>query len=64
MIISTSVNYAETRKYIAKERLSGSKRFARQNITIAAWSVLSPVDQLALNMLKLEGEFRWRPKRR
>ena len=62
MIISTSVNYAETRKYIAKERAIRLKRFARQNLTIAAWSVLSPVDQLALNMLKLEGEFPLAPK--
>ncbi|MEP8704297.1 hypothetical protein [Enterobacter roggenkampii] len=62
MIISTSVNYAETRKYIAKERAIRLKRFACQNITIAAWSVLSPVDQLALNMLKLEGEFPLAPK--
>lgn len=62
MIVSTSVNYAEMRKYIANDRTFRLKSFAGQNIAIAAWSNLSPVEQLALNMLKLEGEFPLAPK--
>ena len=34
----------------------------RKNVAIAAWSAITPLEQPALNMLKLEGEFPLAPK--
>lgn len=57
-----SIHYFETRKFIAKERDIHLKAYARKNVAIAAWSAITPLEQPALNMLKLEGEFPLAPK--
>lgn len=56
------IHYAETRKFIAKEREINLQAYARKNVAIAAWSAITPLEQPALNMLKLEGEFPLVPK--
>lgn len=62
MMASVPKHYVDTRKYIAKSREVKLKTYARKNIAIAAWSVITPLEQPALNMLKLEGEFPLAPK--
>ncbi|WP_188512030.1 hypothetical protein [Enterobacter hormaechei] len=57
-----NIHYAETRKFIAKEQEINLKAYARKNIAIAAWSAITPLEEPALNMLKLEGEFPLAPK--
>ncbi len=57
-----NIHYFETRKFIAKEREINLKAYARKNVAIAAWSIITPLEQPALNMLKLEGEFPLAPK--
>lgn len=57
-----NIHYAETRKFIAKEQEINLKAYARKNMAIAAWSSITPLEQPALNMLKLEGEFPLAPK--
>ena len=57
-----NIHYAETRKFIAKEQEINLKTYARKNMAIAAWSSITPLEQPALNMLKLEGEFPLAPK--
>ncbi|HDS6852605.1 TPA: hypothetical protein QH025_002855 [Enterobacter cancerogenus] len=59
---NATLHYFETRKFIEKERENNLKAYARKNIAIAAWSVITPLEQPALNMLKLEGEFPLAPK--
>ena len=48
-----NIHYAETRKFIAKEQEINLKAYARKNMAIAAWSSITPLEQPALNMLKL-----------
>lgn len=62
MYNSALINYAEIRKYIAKQQEISLKHYACQNIALAAWSSITPVEKLALNMLNLEGEFPQAPK--
>lgn len=62
MAFSMPVHYAETRKYIAKQHEFALKRYARKHLAIAAWSVITPLEQPALNLLNLEGEFPLAPK--
>ncbi|MEN0631836.1 hypothetical protein [Klebsiella aerogenes] len=62
MVLSATVCYAEIRKYIAKSWEVELKTYARKNIALAAWNALTPLEQPALNMLKLEGEFPLAPK--
>lgn len=53
-------HYMETRLLIAARQEYRVVSFARGNITLAGWSVLTPpkaTKELALRMLKLEGEF-------
>lgn len=53
-------HYMETRLLIAAEQEYKVVSYARGNITLAGWSVLTPpkaTKELALSMLKLEGEF-------
>jgi hypothetical protein len=53
-------HYMETRLLIAARQEYKVVSFARGNITLAGWSVLTPpkaTKELALRMLKLEGEF-------
>ncbi|KLP95677.1 hypothetical protein [Enterobacter asburiae] len=53
-------HYTETRLLIAARQEYRVVSHARSNITLAGWSVLTPpkaTKELALNMLKLEGEF-------
>jgi len=57
-----NIHYAETRKFMAKEQEINLKTYARKNMAIAAWSSITPLEQPALNMLKLEGEFPLAPK--
>lgn len=59
---SAQIHYAEMRKFIALSQEYHLKDYARQNIIIAGWSVITPLEQPALNMLKLEGEFPLAPK--
>ncbi|MDU4841190.1 hypothetical protein ACP4QI_011105 [Leclercia sp. TB492] len=62
MLHDASIHYFETRKFIAKQRDINVKAYARKNVAIAAWSAITPLEQPALNMLKLEGEFPLAPK--
>lgn len=53
-------HYMETRLLIAAQQEYKVVSYARGNITLAGWSVLTPpkaTKELALSMLKLEGEF-------
>ena len=53
-------HYMETRLLIAARQEYKVVSYARGNITLAGWSVLTPpkaTKELALSMLKLEGEF-------
>lgn len=53
-------HYTETRLLIAARQEYKVISYARDNIILAGWSVLTPpkaTKELALNMLKLEGEF-------
>jgi len=59
---SAQIYYAEMRKFIALSQEYHLKEYARQNIIIAGWSMITPLEQPALNMLKLEGEFPLAPK--
>lgn len=59
---SSVTHYAEIRKFIARSREYHLKKYARKNIVIAGWSIITPLEQPALNMLKLEGEFPLAPK--
>ncbi|WP_313124690.1 hypothetical protein [Pseudescherichia sp.] len=59
---SSRVHYAEMRKLIAMSRECYLRKYAQQNIIIAGWSVITPLEQPALNMLKLEGQFPLAPK--
>lgn len=59
---SSRVHYAEMRKLIAMSRECYLREYAQQSIIIAGWSVITPLEQPALNMLKLEGEFPLAPK--
>lgn len=60
--VSTRKHYEETRVAIAKEREEQLKQYARRHLIIAGWATLTPLDEPALNMLKLEGEFPLAPK--
>ncbi|WP_049071220.1 hypothetical protein [Klebsiella michiganensis] len=59
---SALVHYAEMRKFIALSQEYHLKQYARKNVIIAGWSVITPLEQPALNLLKLEGEFPLAPK--
>jgi len=59
---NASIHYFETRKFIAKQHEINLQAYARRNVAIAAWSAITPLEQPALNMLKLEGEFPLAPK--
>lgn len=53
-------HYTETRLLIAGRQEYNVVNYARRNIILAGWSLLTPpkaTRELALNMLKLEGEF-------
>ncbi|MCU6159316.1 hypothetical protein KWI07_02645 [Enterobacter bugandensis] len=53
-------HYIETRILIAARQEYKVVSYARRNIILAGWSILTPpkaTKELALNMLKLEGEF-------
>lgn len=62
MVLCAPVCYAEVRKYVAKLREAELKTYARKHLAIAAWTALTPLEQPALKMLKLEGEFPLAPK--
>ena len=62
MIHDANIHYFNARKFIAKEREINLKAYARKNMAITAWSSITPLEQPALNMLKLEGEFPLAPK--
>lgn len=62
MFHNASIHYCETRKFIAKEREINLTAYARKNMAIVAWSAITPLEQPALNMLRLEGEFPLAPK--
>lgn len=57
MFASANSFYLDVRKNIADRKLYHIKKYAREYLTIAAWSTVAPVDDIALKMLKLEGEF-------
>lgn len=62
MFHGASIHYFETRKFIAKQHEINLQTYARKNMAIAAWSAITPLEQPALNLLKLEGEFPLAPK--
>ncbi|WP_024560614.1 hypothetical protein ACP26E_07950 [Franconibacter pulveris 601] len=62
MIANGLRHYTETRLLIAARQEYNVVSYARGYITLAGWSVLTPTADLALNMLKLEGEFPLAPK--
>ncbi|ELW1647680.1 hypothetical protein KI694_00120 [Enterobacter oligotrophicus] len=59
---NTVRHYYETRIYNEKVREYGLKQYAQMRLFLAGWSTLSTLDEPALNMLKLEGEFPLAPK--
>lgn len=62
MFVSAEYHLAESKKLIADWQRYNLKSYASQHLKIAAWSLVSPVNDLALKMLKLEGEFPLAPK--
>ena len=54
--------YFENRKDIEEWELYYMRKYAWQHLVIAGWSSLAPLDNIALQMLKLEGEFPLAPK--
>jgi len=61
-ITSGARHYEETRVAIEKEHEYNLKMYARDYLVIAGWNSLTPLEEPALNMLKLEGEFPLAPK--
>ena len=60
MAYNANRHYIETRLLIAARQEYKVVSYARSNIILAGWSILTPpkaTKELALNMLKLEGEF-------
>lgn len=55
-------HYDETRLFHQKNREYGLKQYAHMRLVIAGWSTVTPLDEPALNMLKLEGDFPLAPK--
>ncbi|EKM5066888.1 hypothetical protein PUZ93_003949 [Cronobacter turicensis] len=55
-------HYSETRLLIADTQEYKLKTYARLHLILAGWSALTPLEEPALNMLKLEGEFPLVPK--
>ncbi|MFS7198461.1 hypothetical protein AB6866_21470 [Rahnella inusitata] len=62
MFVSAEYHLEESKKLIADWQKFSLKSYASQHLKIAAWSLVSPVNDLALKMLKLEGEFPLAPK--
>lgn len=62
MVVNGFRHYQETRLLIAARQEYNVVSYARGYITLAGWSVMTPKTDLALNMLKLEGEFPLAPK--
>ena len=54
--------YRESKVEISKWRLYHMKKYARKHLTIAGWSSITPINNIALQMLKLEGEYPLSPK--
>lgn len=59
---STERHYKECRREIAKTRENDLKTYANNSLTVAGWAVLTPLEEPALSLLKLEGEFPLAPK--
>lgn len=62
MLASTTDYYRESRIKIAEWQLYNVKNYAGKHLAIAGWSSLTPINNIALQMLKLEGEFPLAPK--
>lgn len=62
MFVSAEYYLEESKKMIADWQKYDLKKYASQYLKIADWSLVSPVNDLALKMLKLEGEFPLAPK--
>jgi hypothetical protein len=62
VVEATPKHYEETLLFIAKKREQELTAYARSLLVIAGWSMLTPLEDPALNMLKLEGEFPQAPK--
>lgn len=62
MFVNAEYYLEASKKEIADWQRYDLKRYANQYLKIADWSLVSPVNDLALKMLKLEGEFPLAPK--
>jgi len=64
LMISASAErlYTESQWEIAKTQENALKTYASNSLTLAGWALLTPLEEPALNMLKLEGEFPLAPK--
>ena len=62
MLAGRDTVYFSHRKFIADRQSYAVKAHARQHMIVADWSLLSPLEIPALNMLKLEGDFPLAPK--
>jgi hypothetical protein len=62
MLASAANFYHQSKIKFAEWRLYHLSEYARKHLVIAGWSSVTPVDNIALQMLKLEGEFPLAPK--
>ncbi|EPP1031962.1 hypothetical protein ACULWP_001256 [Cronobacter turicensis] len=62
LILNGFRHYSETRLFIAVTQEYKLKTYARRHLILAGWSTLTPLEEPALNMLRLEGEFPLAPK--
>jgi len=61
-MLSSTRHYDEVRVAIAQMREYELKKYAGKHLVMAGWNTLTPLQEPALNMLKLEGEFPLAPK--
>lgn len=62
MFVSAEYYLEESKKMIADWQRYNLRSYASQHLKIADWSLISSVNDLALKMLKLEGEFPLAPR--
>jgi len=62
LVLNGFRHYAETRLLIAATQEYKLQTYARRHLILAGWSALTPLEEPALNMLRLEGEFPLVPK--
>lgn len=62
MLAQSDVYFRDCKKSYYDWRLYNTKVYARKYLVIADWSSVTPVKDIALQMLKLEGEFPLAPK--